>query len=465
MDGFLHKSAANSNIPQAGYAGTVAALALCLVLFFTFPDPIRSYVARVVVEQQAEAHASSQTLTLPLQRETALQIADEILGKPNALHPHSTASECSTLQLPLVQAKMEQVSDASVRLELECRARHAAQALDICQRIADQLVQSQPDHWAPFAEMQRSQAFDLTRRLALAKDAERAVAVELLTLEKERLRTAMALVERLPKPEPTPLPAAQIVDAQTVQLQQQIAQLHAKKEELLQTKTEAHPLVQEVEARLAQLKALQPLRKPEMIQNPTFAPRYASSPELEVQNALQMHEQKRTALSQQHTELRGRIEQLEGDLHRLQQPSPTVLLQTKIAVPTAMLEREGGHPSWFKLLAFLLSSLTLGGFVFMLVKQVSQQRVFHSWLQVRQELQLEVLGTASALAQESSRGTRAEFCLRNSILMAELIVFVLAITLTYALSMQSQLTQPPLQDPWGAMAEALDRVGEEKIRR
>jgi predicted nucleic acid-binding Zn-ribbon protein len=324
--------------------------------------------------------------------------------------------------------------------------------------VADKITQSQPQRWTPHAELQQSQREDLQRRLTLAKETERSIADELLQLENERLHQALHTVQKLPQTEAT----VTATPPTRSPLEEKYEQMLEQRKVLLRAKTEAHPLVQELDGNLAEVKAsLQSEVK--SILKPTAT---VTTPPIEqVQSALQASEQKRTDLMEQRNELRGRIESLEADLKRLEQPLPDFALETKISQPTTIIERQGGQPGWWKLTLFSLASSGLGIVTYFLVSQVSRQRVFHTWSQVREELQLEVLGAPSTLENFSQRGTRVEFCLRNSILLAELVVFVLSITLTYALATQSQLTQPPLHDPWGAVAEALDRVGEETVRR
>jgi hypothetical protein len=132
-----------------------------------------------------------------------------------------------------------------------------------------------------------------------------------------------------------------------------------------------------------------------------------------------------------------------------------IAVETKLSQPAEVVERIGGRPSSRRLSWHLAASLAAGAVAYVLLRWSTANRTLSSPDDVQQQLDLPVVSLLHA-GSVTSRPKR-ERNLRRSILAAEGVLVVLAVSVSLLLASQSSLTTPVSSDPFGSVAEALDR--------
>jgi hypothetical protein len=328
------------------------------------------------------------------------------------------------------------VSDGAVQLAVECRAASAAEALRFCSEAATRIVQSQVENWSPHEAQRRAQQSELQTRLALAREREHALLGEASQLEQEQI--ALAWREMQLARVAVEATAAAAAQQMTSTSQRQLAQRRLERQELLRSKTEIHPLVQQLNLQIAELQAqVEQERAAQPVEKPSAD---AATTELAMAQAELRH--KFQVLADSRTELRGRIEQIEADLARLAVADPPLKLRTIISEPPSVLTKGNADLPWSRLLVLASIACTCGVAVTLAVRQQSRQQPFFSGDEVGRLLAMPVLTSDQAHGWFSERPTSLSERLRSGVLIAELVAFLLALTLTWSLATENEPAAP-----------------------
>ena len=443
------ESESTASMPSAYYSAALLGVAAFLLLFVLFPEPIRQYTAQIELEQTAIGDASAIAEAKRISQADVNQIAESMLP-----HDSTTAhyrSECV------------QLSEACTRVRIEIDARHANDSVANCQAIADQLIASQPTKIVPRAEEQRSLKEDVLRRLSLLKDSESAADDELAKLEREHVAQSLALMREQTELSINRIPQETVTSDVTLAWQAargRMQELENRRAELLVTRTEAHPHVQEVNLQIAQQRAGMSRLPTEATADVTIA----TPDNTPLEAALQTYQARSAELAMSRNTIRSRRAQLEQELVRLTPPVPSIAFHTAITTPVAIVERAGGRPTKSRLTIFMAVALLAACGTFYITKQFCSPSAVRTLAQIRQELGLEVYLVLNR-RKLAPPALRERDWLRNAVFSAELFVLLIVLGLVFAFSSVSELSQSASEDPFGVVAEALDRVGETPLRR
>ena len=468
MDDRLRTGSALATTPSATYAAAVIGLAIFLSLLILFPEPILRYTARIALEQTAQGDAQLATQTLQRNWEGAQRLAEQTLesNSPAAAVYESNGE-------PRADVRWKLAGSRQVTALVECRARRAGDALELCRQIAERMVAGQPEQVAPQAEEREALRADVARRMAVARDAEAALADEWSALEREQVAQSISSLQKQ-----TTKPAAPTFDSTTIgevasngdfavvreQVTAQLQTLAGKRQDLLLTRTESHPLVREIALQIADLQAY-------LAKLPGAPLTLIESPNVEAVEPAQLAvlQQRFEDLAQRRREARQRRDILASDAERLAQPAPVIRFSTKIIAPAEVISREGGNPSAFRFTAMFGCSCLAGALAFFTARNSQSTSVFKRPEQVKQVLGLKVVPLGRLPHVRGTRtpkpAARELEWLRSSVFSAELLLVVLALSFLYAYGSQSQISQTVTNDPLGVVAEAFDRVGESTVRR
>jgi hypothetical protein len=453
MDEPLLPTANNKLTERAGYIAALVGIAVFLSLLMLFPEPIQHYTARAVVEQTAPGNLLQ--VRFPLSRLAAQQSIDATL--------QDFRQRESLTHEPQVEVQEEQLASGKMRLMLYCRERYASQTLLLLGKITQNLVDAQPTAFQPAAENQQSQEDDILRRLSLSKEAEQGIEDALHNAQQDHVTKSLALMLQISQQQTEQSQQPEISNEWTVAAQK-LKELEAKRNELLSTRTEIHPLVQEVDFQLQQVQELlQSLPAPEL--NVVEEKNNFSQLALRQLQALQKeHELQLLDLRQQKNQSTERQTMLERELLKLAQPIPSVALKTQITEQPNLIQKgEGGSGIWRISLLSITAVLTAVG-VYRLASKWPLASVIEHVDQVKRDLGLSVVGVAK-LRRRPHIHEKQKQILKNAVMAIELVVLLLALSMFYAVGTSKQLVSEPLADPFGAMAEALDQAAEPTIIR
>ena len=129
-----------------------------------------------------------------------------------------------------------------------------------------------------------------------------------------------------------------------------------------------------------------------------------------------------------------------------------------------MAERIGGRPNFLRSATYALLSLAAGAGVHYLLKNVTARRHLRTTDDIRNQLGMPVVSLVGQQSIEASE-FNLERAFRRSVLVAEILLLVLALTAFSLVSTQRQLAGPVALDPLGAVAESLDRTLSPTLRR
>jgi hypothetical protein len=441
--------------PNALYLAVVVSLAAFLLLAILLPAPIEAYRSSAVVEQQ---------LRLANDEVGDLRLLDAASARAIARDVFATriSGGGSPRFDDVVRLQLERFTPYQARLTIEVSDRYADHSQQICQSIAAAIIDGQPASYIPNLEALRSQRSDVDQRLALVRESKRALEEDLALLQRDHLAeysTAVARTENATRRARAAAVAEVVTPShEQRQLEAEIQQLMDERRELVATRTDRHPqvkqideLLQEMSRRLSDL-AIANVPTPEAASR-GVVPDAALAGELW---QLQENYRRRTEQAFDAIASAARREQdLLVEAARLQVTPLPIAVETKLSQPAEVVERIGGRPSSRRLSWHLAASLAAGAVAYVLLRWSTANRTLSSPDDVQQQLDLPVVSLLHA-GSVTSRPKR-ERNLRRSILAAEGVLVVLAVSVSLLLASQSSLTTPVSSDPFGSVAEALDR--------
>lgn len=446
------------------YAAGVVGLATFLSLALLLPAPIQSYRAQAVIEQEVDA-AERDVTDLRLVSSTEVEnVARDVFG---SLHP--TAQDGSPAEA--VSCQVERFTPYRARVTIETRRRYADQALLLCKEIGSRVVADQPPSYIPHQDTIRSQRSDVERRLALVRESKRAMEDEMASLERDHLAEFSVAMQRLVASQTVSTSAitsaTPVLPPGYVQLEAEFNQLLASRRELSRTRTDDHPQIRDLDERLTESRQqLDRLASSIQTALPT-----TSVPSREHSQALAQLEQLQNDYRRRSQETTGAIatarrreEELLSEVARLTVTPNPVLLKTTLSQPAVVVERMGGQPSLSRFGLFFAIALTAGLAMFLLLRHVASNRRLSSPDDVRIQLGLPVVSLMESSCVEQP-GRELELALRRSVVFAEGLLVLLMVASLALVFTQSELTQPLGSDPFGAVAEALDRTLQPTMKR
>jgi hypothetical protein len=438
------------------YAAGVVGLATFLSLALLLPAPIESYRAQAVIEQEADAAESDVTDLRLVSSADVDAIVQEVATSHSA---------------DAVSCQVERFTPYRVRATIETRQRYADQALLLCKEIASRVVADQPPSYVPHQDALRSQRGDVERRLALVRESKRAMEDEMASLQREHLAEFSLAMQRVMASQAVAnSPAASATPSlppEYVQLEHEFQQLLASRRELSRTRTDEHPQIRDLDERLAA--ARQQLdRWASAIQVPAATKEPTNREQAKLLAQLEQMQGEFRRRTQETVEAiaqtRRREEDLLSEAARLAVTPSPVLLKTTLTQPAAVVERVGGQPSLARFALYFAIALIAGLAMYSLMRQVASIRKLSSPDDVRTQLGLPVVSLMESYCVDQP-GRELELVLRRSVLFAEGLLVLLMVASLALVFTQSQLTEPVGSDPFGAVAEAIDRTLQPTVKR
>jgi hypothetical protein len=451
-----HDSQKAGNLPlrlRAWYAALVAGMVTLLVLAMLFSTPIQSYRSRAVVEQTARIEGDEPIELDLLTQNQADHLAHQAYLEPaRELRLAADATEA-------VYCEVERPTPYTSRICLEIQTRHAEDSLRVCQQIAEEFVRKAKKSFVPGLKSLRAQRSNLEERLALTRDAKRAAEDELTALQRDHVDHLAKTLEDPVDNDDTSTDEALEADVQRVR--SQLQQLLARRNDLARTKTDEHPQVREVDEQLAELQkrstALALLQR---------AARPASNGASTSEIAAWRGEFRRKSheLGDAIALARRREDELLADSARLAVTPEPIPLHTVVVEEPSVVEREGGRPSGTRLALLLLLSLGSSVAVHTLFHQFVAQRKLQSVDDVATHLGLPVVALTrhSAIVPGTPRWDRM---IARCVAAGEGLLLATAVLAGLLVALQSDLTRSAKADPFGAVAESVDRTLVAPLRR
>jgi hypothetical protein len=294
----------------------------------------------------------------------------------------------------------------------------------------------------------------VVRRLDLARQTERACQQELAEFQQEQIAEFAAALQRLGQSlKRVSQPLTSALTTNVAEVEAKFQALVSQRAELARTRTDAHPMIRELDEQLAKMREklaeLGSARRSTSEQHEPFG---------EIEH-LQIVSRRRTVdIAKRLEDANLRCEDLEQESAILAQPPAAISLRTELASPAEIVQRDGGTPSMARLWLFAFLATAAGGAMFHWAQLPSSESGFSSCEDLSAELNLPVAAVAGVIRPPSAKP--ASIALRRSVLAAEILLAVLAVCGLAAIAGSSETTQPISQDPFGTIAEALDRVGE-----
>jgi hypothetical protein len=419
---------------RALYAAAVAGLLTFFLTALFFPAPIQSYRARAVVQQTAQVGDQA---PLEMQLLTQEQVQKQAEASYQAIQPGKNAFADA------VACQVERPTPSQVRITIETSDRYADRSLALCRRIADDLVDIAATSFVPGIERLRSERANVEQRLALLRQSKRIAEDELTELSHEHVSSVTAAVQGTT----AAAQAAAPVSIERERLTALRQELLTERGELARTKTEQHPQIKEIDVRVAELQNhLDSLPPPTPAQSPL--------------DGMQAEYRRRSQeLTDVIAEYRRREEELLAQADQLAITPAPIALSSEIVESPQVIDRLGGQPSGFQVVVLILLSVTAGGLTYRLLRQWSAQQKFQSAEDIQEQLELPVVALNPADGPSCTR------LLRRSLLAAELSLATVAALVFLLVMLQPELSRPISSDPWGAVAESLDRTFATTLRR
>lgn len=434
---------------RALYAAAVAGLIVFVVVALLFPAPIHSYSARAVVEQTALVGSQTPTeLDLLTHVEVEQQAQITFLALAGKAKPTMTFQQA-------VFCRVERPTPQLVRITIQTSDRYADRSLELCRSIADELVQKADPSFIPGIERIRSERANVDERLRLVRQSKRAAEDELTTLTREHVAQFTMALRPEPSAERTSNPTADELQRLSTEWQQ----LVTERSELARTKTDGHPQIKDIDLRLAELK-----KRSDALTAQQSTTGANNSLRQHTLDSLQDDYRRRSLeLSESIAADRRREEDLLSEAARLAVTPAPIGLSTSVVEEPAVIDRLGGQPSIFQLAVLMLLSITAGGLTYRLLRQWSAKQRFNSAKEIQEQLDLPVITLAARYdAAESILSNRV---VRGALLAAEASLAVVAVVVFLLVALQPDLARPVGSDPFGAVAESLDRTFSPTFRR
>ena len=440
----------------AVYPPAVVGLVVFVALAFLFPEPIRCYRSRAVVEQTVSVGDLEPTDLKLISRDDAEQLARQAwrIGVTS----NSSADVDDAMFDDAVSIGVERLTPHRLRVTIDASDRYANRSLDLCERMAAEIVGRAEKSFVPGLHLLQSQRHDVQQRLALVREAKRVSEDELMSLEREHLtQFTSALGNAVGGKAATESGAAA---DEYAALQAEFQQLLLSRQELTRTRTNDHPLVKNADERLAQVQArLKPVQA-------RLEPGIARLPDTQLRMETLQGEFRSRALelSGAVAQARRREEDLLTELARLTVSPEPLALRTGLIQPAQLVERSGGELPLLRIAACGVLAIAGGMATYRGLRLLAARQPLSSLDDIDQRLGLPVLSqiaTAGLGPHSSLAPSRA----RKAIFAAELTLLVLVLVATLVIASQTGLTSPAAADPFGTVAEAFDRALSPTLRR
>lgn len=418
MDEGVESTASSRALSQPWYSATVVALAAFIIGAIAFREPIVGYTAQAVVEQ-----------------EVASDVGETCLCEENvSLRPND-------------RIHIQRHTPQHVRATLQCTDRFPGECQKRCRELAESIARAQPTVHQPDADLIQSRRDDVQRRLALARQSERSAQEELARTSSDQLAEfalAMKQAEMNRSRAISKSPEQQ-------EFESSLAALTDQRRELARTRTDEHPMIRELDERIQSLQskiAELGSERPEVAQSESLP--------ISLEDLQDQFREENARLQAVCDDARRRCEQLEEETARLATTSSPTLLQTRVVEPATVLTSVGGRPSIARLGSIGFFSLACGAAVLVLNRLTADEGKFHSASQVSSQLELPIATiTGIVRPRQLSRAART---LRGTVFVCEVLIAVLILTGAATFS-TIQTIHTPTENPFVAMAEAMDRVG------
>jgi hypothetical protein len=301
----------------------------------------------------------------------------------------------------------------------------------------------------------RSERANVEERLRLVRQSKRAAEDELTSLTREHVTEFTSALQPAPGAERSSSPAADELQRLSTEWQQ----LLMERSELARTKTDGHPQIKDIDLRLAEMK-----KRVDAVKALDSAAHTKMPPQRRALDSLQDEFRRRSLeLSETIAADRRREEELLSEAARLAITPAPIALSTAIVEQPEVVERQGGQPSGFQLAVLSVLSITAGGLTYRLLRQWTAQQTFNSAEDIQEQLELPVITlSARYAAPASALNSRV---VRHSLLAAEAGLALMALATFFLVVLQPELARPVAADPFGAVAEALDRTFSPTFRR
>jgi hypothetical protein len=285
--------------------------------------------------------------------------------------------------------------------------------------------------------------------LSLVRQSKRAAEDELTLLTRDHVAQVTSALQATPAKDG---PADEVF-AQRQRLGSEWQQLLAERSELTRTRTDQHPQIKDIDLRMAELKkridALAALDK--------------SQPQPAVNNLQDDFRSRSLELTESIAADRRREEELLAEASQLAITPAPIGLSTIIVEQPELVDRLGGQPSGFQLAVLSLLAITAGGLTYRLLRQWLAQQKLASVEEIEEQLELPVISLSAP--HRSAQARRWDPIVRRSLQSAEIGLLIVSAAVFLLVATQSNLVRPVAVDPFGAVAESLDRTFSPTFRR